>query len=929
MSSGLNDYDLYLINSADNINKTKIGKYKGIDVYKIDLNDDTFNKLKNATFIKKYAKDHFDTEIVEKPLGFTPDLLKINDPKDFKAVYKKRYSKYNNILIPKKVNFDDYLRIVTWNINNYFFASPDPDQVIKRIKDINADIILLNEISIDDPKIKTMDSIYNINKCNSNNNYGNVLLSDKKINIGDITEKKMAATPSRYKCYIKIDFPQYDMIIYGTHLTVYDKHNSIGNDQLEIIINDIIENKICDKNILIMGDMNKKYEFDTYDALQLKTINESKREKFNDRFKKILKNGKCNFTEVFELNKINPGLSHWSHRRIDYIFINDAFIKNYDIIPFIVYCTESDHMPVAVDIFKKIHLRIEYTSNMGNIVENNKSSHALYNDEKKNWSLNCGLITSECFNEESCNIIINECLTSTIYELFKIPVNELYLIIDDAKKISKGENNILIGYRTIVIKDTPITNKMLIDSAKEGIFIDCLLSNSNAYESENIIIDDKNSAVRFNIRGSLLYHVQGNIKDIGELQVPVDHIKNYLSFVEKNTNFGLIIHQMTEDELNSAYSKLFLKNQHDINKIKDTYFLSLNNLKIEKKYIDSMKITVNNACDVIIKRLDYYQKNKDNILTSIITLKNNYNVLLNNFKNNAIAYTELLSNIPALYRSQKYIFQNKSGVDCYITDLKTVQDNVFVKFTKHVKHLNLPQKSAILIFGSPGSGKTFCAKTLFANINELNEIKINKNIEEYVYLDLDEIRLENYKYRKMLNGEYTKKDMSKIVPWIWASTNGNLKTLNYNIDVGFKNDDKFIAVQNAMTYGSCRSIGQDLSWSGDKSLLVQCINKGYNVIYDASCDLWFHCETNILDTLRNNKYNLLMVAVKSTDEDKVINNAHRRQELDGRYMKDDYLRATFRSVPSNIQSAKNYSLKHKNVSFIIIDNTNLNCKIVI
>lgn len=944
-TNDLYNYDLYLIKNNYIINQNDIiGSFDGYDVYLCDINfiNVNFNLFKTLVYLKKFSKEINNNKILEKSLGFTPDLIG-KKKAELIDIYKNRYHNFVNNLPNKS---EDVLRIMTYNVNQYAFSAQN--DVIRRINAINPDIILLNEVMTNDKPISLFPNYKYSTKCDANGNSGNIILS--KLDITNQSETQLIGHNSRFKCYIKIFIETYNLLIYGTHLDAHDSTGNTGNTQLKTIIDDT-KQYYDNKNIIIMGDFNKKYKGDIYDVLQKYSIeNNTQIKPYNEDFYNIIKDineNKYIYKDVFELTKINAGLSHWSHRHIDYMFVNNKFIDTFgekNIIPYVHYSIESDHMPIIIDLiinninlFKQSEkgLFIEFTSKMGKLQPNqNQSSHKLYTAD--DWWIKCGLSTSDtnCSGisgqKKSYNLIISECLTSSLYQLFNIPVNKSYLIIDDAKQIVNIGNSILIGTKTV--KFGKQNKKLLIQNSKEGIFIDCLLINWDVHKNDNTVLNDKNEAVRLDVGGALLYRAQGELKS-GNFETPIEHYAIYGRFIKNQSEFGNIFHEMSTIELKSAYGKLMNITTNDIKKLETEYLNGLDKLKntINNDELDEMKNTVKASCALVINRLNHYQNNEKEELTKIITLKNNYNFLksqvLNKNYDNLFAFTV---NAQKNYSLQRYTFfdNNDLAINCSGENLLNMKRNIFTKYTKHVKLTDSPV--AIILFGSPASGKTYCTKQLF-NDNNMETYGIPKNVNNYVYIDLDEIRLESTKYRNMINGN-TFTDTQQ--PWIWASTNGNMQDENYYVEYGrgeLKHDNGeqtviFKSIKNVMSKFNCRQLSQSLVWNAPDTLLKKCSDEKYNIIYDASCADWIHCKTDIIEHLSQKGYKILIVGVGINNLNDVVENSKNRQIKDGRFMDDTYVKTTWNQVRANIKDIKEYA-KIKKIGLIIIDNTDKNCKI--
>lgn len=299
------------------------------------------------------------------------------------------------------------------------------------------------------------------------------------------------------------------------------------------------------------------------------------------------------------------------------------------------------------------------------------------------------------------------------------------------------------------------------------------------------------------------------------------------------------------------------------------------------------------------------------------------------------------NNDTKLHNAQRYIFEKvlSNKIDCsYSFNLKELQDNIFEKYTQHVKNLpTLPNPSAIMLFGSLGAGKSYCIKELFKKNNDtITGKNLNGNADQYVYIDMDEIRMQVPKYRKMINGTWDKTYGSEV-DWIWSSSNGNLLSTHYNVEKGRgvskidsngQNIMQFKAIENIMNDNNCKFISSDIAYypnASSNTILGKCINNKYNIIYDGSCENWPNCVSNILIPLKNAGYNILIVGVISNIK-KSIKNAKDREKLNGRYTDKAYLETVWEKINNNFTKIQE-DAKSNGMSLVIIDNTNYECKI--
>ena len=94
-----------------------------------------------------------------------------------------------------------------------------------------------------------------------------------------------------------------------------------------------------------------------------------------------------------------------------------------------------------------------------------------------------------------------------------------------------------------------------------------------------------------------------------------------------------------------------------------------------------------------------------------------------------------------IFEKQRYTFVMGKRMKCKVTEK---QDDINRLYTQHVQLSERP--CAIILIGSPGSGKSYCIKQIF------RDLKMG-SVNQYVYIDSDDIRMNISAYRNMLNGK--------------------------------------------------------------------------------------------------------------------------------------------------------------------------------
>jgi endonuclease/exonuclease/phosphatase family metal-dependent hydrolase len=274
----------------------------------------------------------------------------------------------------KKKKKED-LRIATYNVHYWtdVWENNSIKQIMKDIKYINADIIILQEV-IFGLKYKINNKIINTEKiidildnlgyytifCNTLSTwvggiYGNMLCIKKKYK-NDIDETNYTFPKStkscivsggkegtkETRCYIQLEFLNY--LIIGVHLDVCSETER--KKQINHILNLVNKKKYKKKKIIILGDLNSTDIHQYRDADIKKNIlkyvfNDNNYQMNNNIIQSLYKNKFKSAT-----NPLNINLTVWSGIQSDYIFTKR--IQN--IEPQILYTDASDHLPLIIDI---------------------------------------------------------------------------------------------------------------------------------------------------------------------------------------------------------------------------------------------------------------------------------------------------------------------------------------------------------------------------------------------------------------------------------------------------------------------------------------------------------------------------------------------------------------------------------------------------
>lgn len=302
---------------------------------------------------------------------------------------KQRYVEYigSQASIDQYQHTDGNIRIATFNVHYFtdvFEKRSTYDQVIKDIKTINADIIILQEILIGGDKVPINENItLNLDTffddltkigykkkivCNSvpswyNAVYGNIMLIHNRIcdpnpanNYCDSFDETIFTFPKskhstivsgehqgtqETRCYIKcrIEFNRYTIYIYGTHLDVSDEDERLS--QMRTIISDARKHTRKSNTIVfIMGDCN------TFSPSELENDHNAKISSFTRKNGKV--SSEMKRRKWYDCHSESPAkMTTWNGTRVDFIFCSKK-IKG--VIPEYMYSLSSDHIPVILTL---------------------------------------------------------------------------------------------------------------------------------------------------------------------------------------------------------------------------------------------------------------------------------------------------------------------------------------------------------------------------------------------------------------------------------------------------------------------------------------------------------------------------------------------------------------------------------------------------
>jgi len=277
---------------------------------------------------------------------------------------------HENNLIPQHKKNNETVRIATYNVHSWYDCKGKNnfEGVMSVIKDINADILILQEVSLFDWKKikKTCESLGYY--CSKSlfvhtmyyylHSFGNMIVSKYPLAQEPIqktfdADKKMFGDTRGY-VKIVVDLPHQKKIkIYGTHLDVYDNTESLRTKEIQELIEDI---GIGIDPCIIAGDFNAvrasdyQYEMDGKSVWQMVKDNHKQRTGIERGTQALQLLADNNFQDCFTKNsQTSPKFSVWSGVLVDFIWLNTFW--NFPLAGCYVYYTAaSDHLPIIMDV---------------------------------------------------------------------------------------------------------------------------------------------------------------------------------------------------------------------------------------------------------------------------------------------------------------------------------------------------------------------------------------------------------------------------------------------------------------------------------------------------------------------------------------------------------------------------------------------------
>lgn len=278
-----------------------------------------------------------------------------------KGIYKKYCQSPNNC--PKIA--DGNYRVATFNIHYWtdLYDKSSIDGILSDIKQINADIICLQEVSFDVTQYNSYEysdlidlfkscgytyfmEVYGSNYLGSR--YGNMILSKKQLTETMGNQLPLGRTKvKRGYCLAKVE--DLDLYVCCVHLDVFDETGVTRDQQIKALFKEI---KVPRNNLIICGDFNCIREGDyANDGKSLeKLINDDLARGVKTDLKTLANFSNIDYLTSFEMLSLPaPSSSVWSNRTVDFIFVPRDF--KLDIINSQIYRTiNSDHCAIYMDV---------------------------------------------------------------------------------------------------------------------------------------------------------------------------------------------------------------------------------------------------------------------------------------------------------------------------------------------------------------------------------------------------------------------------------------------------------------------------------------------------------------------------------------------------------------------------------------------------
>ena len=276
---------------------------------------------------------------------------------------------------------------------------------------------------------------------------------------------------------------------------------------------------------------------------------------------------------------------------------------------------------------------------------------------------------TKCFKKEDyiCRRIMNEILASLVYQAYDLKTFDYDLVYNDRYS---NRPKYMLGSDKIDKINYPKYNQDQTKSAEllKGFIVDCILSNWDAYNNNNIGLLN-NKSIRTDVGGALAYRGIGDFKlSFFNYLKPKEHI----TFIKENHNIRSLFKSLFKRIIQSNQPILndeTFEFMYEILDSKNINFLNLVEIiKTNPKIVIFMPYYgdfIENILNTVIHRHIYYVSNKAIIIKEIIKVLQDLNII--NSTQHAGSHKQIIyqGKVRKVYvtNKMKYIILNKTKID--------------------------------------------------------------------------------------------------------------------------------------------------------------------------------------------------------------------------------------------------------------------------
>jgi hypothetical protein len=348
--------------------------------------------------------------------------------------------------------------------------------------------------------------------------------------------------------------------------------------------------------------------------------------------------------------------------------------------------------------------------------------------------------------------IINELLSSLIYkEIYGCATFEYYLVKRENLDIKKCEldksKNVKYFIGSKFIEQGKIDYDYKSDNSdsynlnicKEilgGFIVDCIMSNWDIYNNNNIGILDNNKVVRTDVGGALAYRGIGDIK-VSFFNNYTD-IKDHITFFTDTRNNAGKYLNVIYNKLNNKLNKLKEEEIGNIIYAKAKSIKNINTEYIYNKVVNQDTVLslfqnseyqqyIYNIIDIVVKRHNWYISNQTSVIQSFMeSIKKPSSTTGGSNPKKSIKYNGLERKVHIKNKNNKYIIVNKKEI--YLKNIKgkykyIQKGGTEPECTEEVKEVETIMYD-IITHKNPLETLTEIKRNLSLNICRLKKLKI-------------------------------------------------------------------------------------------------------------------------------------------------------------------------------------------------------------